>query len=131
MIESTTTLAVKASGIVTAVGFNSQSSCMAIHAGISGIRVGNLWDPGAGENISVGRPLTPQWWEGADMLAELAVPAFWECLAAVSEAHPRTVPIFLLLSPLTRPHCEGYRQGGDQTDDRRLSESHTAMQERR
>lgn len=93
--------------MVTAVGFNSSASCAAIRAGISGVKQANLWDPGAGEYISAGRPCTPQWWEGPDMLAELAAPAVQECLSALPQGvDPRTIPIFILLCPTDRPGRE-------------------------
>jgi 3-oxoacyl-[acyl-carrier-protein] synthase I len=90
--------------MVTAAGFNARSTCAAIHAGISGVQVDNLWDPGAGKYLSLGRPRTSQWWEGADMMAELAAPAIAECLKAIPTIPPQNVPIFLLLSPPSRPH---------------------------
>jgi 3-oxoacyl-[acyl-carrier-protein] synthase-1 len=99
-----TPMAIKASGMVTAVGFNSRATCAAIRAGVSGVQKDNIWDPIAGEYISVGRPRTPQWWEGADMLAELAAPAITECLGALPQGTSQeSVPIFVLLSPPDRP----------------------------
>jgi len=100
-------LAVKASGMVTAVGFNAPASLAAIRAGISGARQDNIWDPTAGQYMAVARPHTPQWWEGPDMLAELAAPAVQECLSELPQGiDPRTVPILVLLSPTDRPYRE-------------------------
>ena len=97
-------LAIKACGMVTAVGFNSASSCAAIRAGVSGVKEANLWDASTGEYIQAGRPETLQWWEGADMLAELSAPAIVECLSSLpKDVAPYTVPIFVLLSPTDRP----------------------------
>lgn len=99
-----TPLAIKASGMVTAAGFNARSTCAAIRAGVSGVRKDNIWDIESGEKISVGRPHMPQWWEGSEMLAELAAPAISECLTAVPLDADRTgIPIFVLLSPPDRP----------------------------
>src|SRR5260370_29849412 len=90
--------------MVTAAGFNSRSTCAAIRAGVSGVGKDNIWDPSAGENMSVGRPHTPQWWEGPDMLAELAAPAISECLAALPKGIERkNIPILIILSPADRP----------------------------
>lgn len=99
-------LAVQASGMVTAVGFNAPSTCAAIRAGISGVRVDNLWDPTAGEYLRAARPRTPQWWEGPDMLAELAAPVVRECLVALPDASARAAPVVVLLSPGDRPERE-------------------------
>src|SRR4051812_43212026 len=102
-----TPLAIKAIGMVTAAGFNSASSCAAIRAGVSGVRKDTFWDLGSGESINVGRPRTPQWWNGPDMLGELAAPAVAECLAVLPRREVETgVPILVLLSPLDRPHRE-------------------------
>lgn len=97
-------LAIKASGMVTPVGFNSAASCAAIRAGISGVKVANLWDSNTGKYLQAGRPETPQWWEGSDMLAELATPAIVECLESVPHENHDSIPIFVLLPPLTRLH---------------------------
>ena len=93
-----------ATGMVTAAGCNARATVAAIRAKVSGIQQGNIWDPLAGEYLEVGRPCMPQWWEGPDMLAELAVPAVVECLEALSiEKQREDVPIFILVSPLDRP----------------------------
>lgn len=90
--------------MVTAVGFNSPASCAAMRAGISGIVKGNIWDPEVGDFIGVGRPYTPQWWEGPDMLAELAAPAVQECLKELPKGiDSKSVPIFVLLCSKDRP----------------------------
>jgi 3-oxoacyl-[acyl-carrier-protein] synthase-1 len=100
-----TRISVVASGMVTAVGSNALASYAAIHAGVSGAKEDNLWNPEGGHYLSVGRPKMPQWWEGSDMLAELAAPAVLECFGALPpEVDPRTVPILILLSPAERPH---------------------------
>lgn len=87
---------------MTAAGFNWATTCAAIRAGLSGVREDNLWDPTAGARMNVGRPRTHQWWEGPDMLAELATPTILECLAAANSADTE-VPIFVLLPPPDRP----------------------------
>lgn len=97
-------LSVKASGMVTALGFNSPASLAAMRAGISGVSEANLWDSESGEYLQAGRPGTPQWWEGPDMLAELATPPIIECLESIPQVNPDSIPVFLLLSPPTRPH---------------------------
>ena len=62
-------LSITASGMVTAVGFNSPASLAAMRAGISGIDEVNLWDYEAGEYLSGGKVALPQWWEGLEKLA--------------------------------------------------------------
>jgi 3-oxoacyl-[acyl-carrier-protein] synthase-1 len=100
-------LAIKASGMVTAVGFNARSTCAAIRAGVSGVRKEGLLDRSSGEHLRVGRPLLPQRWYGTELLAELAAPAIGECLSALpSDARREDVPLFLLVSPPSRPHRE-------------------------
>jgi len=97
-------LAIKASGMVTAAGNSARATCAAIRAGVSGVRVDNIWDPGAAAYMQVGRPRVPQWWEGPDMLAELAAPAVAECCAALPRGlDARAVPVQVLLSPPDRP----------------------------
>ena len=97
-------IAIKASGMVTSVGFNATSSCAAIRAGISGVNEANLWDSSTGEYLQAGRPETPQWWEGPDMLAELATPPIIECLESIPQADPDSIPVFILLCAPTRPY---------------------------
>ena len=98
-------LAVRASGMVTAAGFNARSTCAAIRAGVSGVRAGNLVDPATAKPLPSGRPQMLHWWEGNDMLAELAAPAVLECLAALPGGVDRAnVPIVVLTSPPGRPH---------------------------
>jgi 3-oxoacyl-[acyl-carrier-protein] synthase-1 len=93
--------------MVTAVGFNARSTFAAIRAGVSGVRKDNLWDFESGEYISAGRPQTPQWWEGPDMLAELVAPAIAECLSALPQREiDAGIPILVLLSPSDRPFRE-------------------------
>jgi 3-oxoacyl-[acyl-carrier-protein] synthase I len=107
VVDNLLPMAIIGGGMVTAVGFNMPATCAAIRAGISGIRQDNIWDPTAGDYIGVGRPRTPQWWEGPDMLAELAAPAIMECLAALPQGtEPKTVPIFVLLCSTDRPYRE-------------------------
>lgn len=98
-------LAVRAAGMVTAAGFNARSTCAAIRAGVSGVRTGNLVDPATAAPLPSGRPSMPHWWEGNDMLAELAAPAVLECLAALPAGTDRaTVPVVALTSAAGRPH---------------------------
>jgi 3-oxoacyl-[acyl-carrier-protein] synthase-1 len=97
-------LAVIGGGMVTAAGFNARSTAAAVRAGISGIQLDNIWDSTAGDYMAVGRPRTPQWWEGPEMLAELAAPAIAECYEALRHGEePDTIPILLLLSTTERP----------------------------
>lgn len=96
-------LSVKASGMVTAVGFNARASCAAIRAGINGVKVANLWDAKSGEYIAAGKVPLPQWWEGLGKLAELVAPAIQECLRTVEQIPPETIPILLGVAGPKRP----------------------------
>lgn len=99
-------LSVVGFGMVTAIGSSGAASAAALRAGVRGVRIAKLWDPGAMEYLPAGRPSMPQWWEGRDMLAELAAPTVMEC-AAAAEALLRipaaAVPVVVLLSPTDRP----------------------------
>ena len=98
-----TGLAVKASGMVTSVGFNSASSCAAIRAGVRGAEETNLWDKESSEYLSAGRVHLPHWWVGTGKLAELVSPAIHECLMAAHPVRPEAIPILLGLSSKDRP----------------------------
>jgi 3-oxoacyl-[acyl-carrier-protein] synthase-1 len=97
-------LTVKATGMVTAVGFNSAASCAAIRAGISGIAKAKLWDTVAGDYINGGKVNLPQWWEGLGKLAELVAPAIYECFVAARPIFPDEIPILLGVADVRRPH---------------------------
>ncbi|MGD9853096.1 MAG: beta-ketoacyl synthase N-terminal-like domain-containing protein [Nitrospirales bacterium] len=96
-------LAVIASGMVTAVGFNARASCAAMRAGISGVAVVNLWDSESGEYIKGAKVPLPQWWEGVGKLVDLVAPAIQECLRAASPIPSDEIPIFLGVAPANRP----------------------------
>lgn len=99
-------IAIVGAGAVTAVGFNAAATFAAIRAGVSGVRDENLWDPTGATWLRAARPRTPQWWEGADMLAELAAAAVSQCLDALpAGVRHANVPILLLLEP-ERPMVE-------------------------
>jgi len=99
-------LAIKASGMVTSVGFNSPASCTAMRAGIRNVTETNLWDAESGEMLAAGRVLLPQWWTGVGKLAELVAPAIHECLLAARPVPPTQVPIILgIVSPTRACSC--------------------------
>jgi 3-oxoacyl-[acyl-carrier-protein] synthase-1 len=102
--RATTSLAINASGLVTAVGFNSPASCAAIRAGISGVKKANLWDAESGEYIFAAKVDLPQWWEGLGKLSELVAPAIQECLIAAKPVPPAEIPILLCVAAPDRPH---------------------------
>jgi 3-oxoacyl-[acyl-carrier-protein] synthase-1 len=90
--------------MLTAAGYNAPATCAAIRARISGARTDNIWDPYSGQYLDVCRPHTQQWWEGPDMLAELATPPVLECLAGLPPQVPReAVPLLVLLSAPDQP----------------------------
>ena len=100
----TTAVSIIAAGMVTPVGFNYQSSCAAIRAGISGVKQANLWDAENGEYLSAGKVNLPQWWEGIGKLADLVAPAIWECFEAAKPEPSSRIPILLGIAPHDRPH---------------------------
>ena len=99
-------IAVKACGMVTAVGFNAASTLAAIRAGISNAKEENLWDSEVGEYLSASKVYLPHWWVGIGKLAELAAPAMHECLLQ-SKAPIEEVPIILGLASENRPYRFG------------------------
>ena len=88
-------LVVKASGMVTAVGFNSEASCAALRSGIDNLKETNLWDGESGEYLRAGRVPLPHWWIGMGKLAELVAPAIHECLVAAEPIPARNIPMLL------------------------------------
>lgn len=96
-------LAVKASGMVTAVGFNSPASLAAIRAGIRNVNETNLWDAESGTYLSAGRVPLPHWWVGLGKLAELVAPAIHECLVAAQPVPATSIPVLLGVSSSDRP----------------------------
>lgn len=96
-------VSVTASGLVTAVGFNAESTLSAIRAGISGVKPENLWDYEAGEYIAGARVRLPQWSETVDKLADLLAPAIVECWEAAKPLAPDEIPVFVGLAGPDRP----------------------------
>jgi len=96
-------LAIKAAGMVTAVGFNAASSCAAMRAGIRCVNETNLWDAESGEYLAAGRVLLPHWWIGTGKLAELVAPAIHECMTAAAPVRPEEIPILIGVSSPDRP----------------------------
>jgi 3-oxoacyl-[acyl-carrier-protein] synthase I len=99
-----TQVSVIAGGMVTSVGFNYESSCAAIRAGVSGVKRSNLWDPEVGEYLLAGKVNLPQWWQGVGKLADLVAPAIRECLEAAKPEPAFSIPILLGVAPHDRPH---------------------------
>lgn len=97
-------LAITATGMVTAVGFNAPASCAAMRAGISGVKQANLWDAESGEYLTAAKVPLPQWWEGYGKHAELVAPAIHECLAAAAPRRLDEIPLLLVVAPSSR-HC--------------------------
>jgi len=99
-----TPVSVVAGGMVTAVGFNYQSSCAAIRAGIKGFGQVNLWDAQNGEYLTGAKVDLPHWWEGLGKLAELVSPAIWECMEHAKPEKTQAIPILLGIAAPDRPH---------------------------
>lgn len=98
-----TPIAVRAAGMVTAVGLSMDTTCAAMRAGVSGASRANLWDPYSMSWIQASRVPLRQWWEGAGKLVELLAPAVRECLTAALPVSPKRVPILLGVPTLNRP----------------------------
>lgn len=89
--------------MVTAVGFNSNSSCAAIRAGIRNINETNLWDAESGTYIAAGKVPLPQWWVGIGKLADLLAPAILECFTAAQPLTPEEIPVLAGVASSDRP----------------------------
>jgi 3-oxoacyl-[acyl-carrier-protein] synthase-1 len=96
-------LAVKASGLVTAVGFNAPATLAAMRAGLSGVKESHLWHAASGQRLKAAKVALPQWWEGLGKLAELVAPAIGECLAAAAPAPADSIPLLLCVAETSRP----------------------------
>ena len=96
-----TDLAILASGMVTALGFNAPSSLAALRAGISAVRDIPWADYESGRPLRGARVLLPQWWEGLGKLADLIAPAIRECLVAAEPEPPQAIPILPELQTLS------------------------------
>ena len=96
-------LAVKAAGLVTSVGFNYESTCAALRAGIRQVNAENLWDYESGSLIATARVLLPQWQEGVEKLPDLVAPAIHECLEAASPLKARDIPLLIGIAEAGRP----------------------------
>ena len=98
-----TRLAVKASGLISAVGFNAPASLAAIRSGIRNVRESNLWDSESSTYLAAGKVPLPQWWTGLGKLADLAAPAVLECMLAAGEVAAGEIPVLLGVAPRSRP----------------------------
>lgn len=96
-------LAVKAAGMVTAVGYNYAASCAAMRAGIRNVNETNLWDPQSGTYLAAGKVPLPQWWVGIGKLADLLAPAIMECLTAARPVEPAEIPILVGVASPEQP----------------------------
>lgn len=96
-------LAIRASGMVTPVGFCSSASCAAMRAGIRNVKDVNLWDGESGTYLAAGKVALPQWWIGVGKLAEMCAPALYECFAAARPVPSESIPVLIGVPAPTRP----------------------------
>jgi len=96
-------LSVLASGLVTAIGFNSVSALAALRAGVSGIRETHLADRQSGDPLLGGKVDLPHWWEGLDKVVDLAAPAIDECLLAALPEDAERIPLLVGVAAPDRP----------------------------
>src|SRR6516225_6973273 len=96
-------LAIKASGMVTAVGLNAPASLAAMRAGIRNVNQTNLWDKYSGTYLAAGKVPLRQWWVGIGKLADLAAPAILECFDAAKPVPPKNIPVLIGVASVDRP----------------------------
>ena len=96
-------LAIKASGMVTPVGFSSPTSCAAMRARVRNVTESHLWDTTSGTSPNVGKVPLPQWSISLPKLADLVAPAILECLTAARPVPPREIPVLLGVCSPERP----------------------------
>ncbi|MGY4828970.1 hypothetical protein ACVNIS_10370 [Sphaerotilaceae bacterium SBD11-9] len=88
-------LAVLASGMVTAIGFNAPSTLAALRAGISGVKATRWTDPEAGAPLRGAKISLPQWSETLGKLADLLAAAIHECLQQAHPEPPAAIPLLI------------------------------------
>ena len=95
-------LAIRASGMVTAVGLDAPSSCAAIRCAIDNFTETRFMDKGGewimGAQVPLERP-----WSGITRLVKLVAPAIRECLATEDVPPPREMPLLLCVAEKERP----------------------------
>jgi 3-oxoacyl-[acyl-carrier-protein] synthase I len=95
-------IAIKASGMVTAVGLDSPSSCAAIRCAIDNFSETRFMDKGGEWIIGAQVPLE-QPWRGLPKLVHMVVPAIKECLAHIGTVRPSEIPLLLCVAEKERP----------------------------
>jgi 3-oxoacyl-[acyl-carrier-protein] synthase-1 len=88
-------LAVIASGMVSALGFNSAASLAAMRSGISAVRELPWMDFESGEPLRGAKVSLPHWWDGVGKLADLLAPALAECLEAAAKQGDLRIPLLI------------------------------------
>ena len=97
-------LAVLASGMVTALGYNAPATLAALRAGVSGVEVTSWMDFESGKPLRGAKVNLPQWSVGVDKLADLVAPAIDECMQAVGEVAISQVPVLIGIAHRDRAH---------------------------
>ncbi|PWY36404.1 hypothetical protein [Pseudomonas sp. RW409] len=96
-------IAVRASGLVTALGYNAPSTLAALRAGISGVMTRAWADREGGEPYRCARIVLPQRWTGVELLADLVAPAIVECLQVCREETLSEIPLLIGTAHPSRP----------------------------
>jgi 3-oxoacyl-[acyl-carrier-protein] synthase-1 len=105
------TVSVVASGLVTAVGLDSASTCAAIRCAIDNFAETRFIDV-AGERVMGAEVPLAAPWRGVSRLVHMAVPAIRECLAHIGSANVDQIPLLLCVAEERRP---GRLDGLDET----------------
>lgn len=97
-------IAIRASGLVTSVGFNAPATLAAMRARLRNVFEVGVWESESGSSPAVGKVKLPQWWVGLSKFADLVAPAIHECILAADPIPAESIPILLGVAAVSRPY---------------------------
>jgi 3-oxoacyl-[acyl-carrier-protein] synthase-1 len=97
-------IAIRASGLVTSVGFNAPATLAAMRARLRNVYEVGIWESESGSSPPVGKVKLPQWWVGLPKFADLVAPAIHECILAADPVRAESIPVLLGVAASSRPY---------------------------